>query len=56
MVQLCNKLGMKLIPWTANEKEDMKALLDLGVHGIISDFPDRLLEVIAAREGHEVLH
>ena len=56
MVQLCNKLGMKLIPWTANEKEDMIALLDLGVHGIISDFPDRLLKVIAAREGNEVLH
>ena len=56
MVDLCNKLGMKLIPWTANEKEEMTALLDLGVHGIISDYPDRLLEVIEEREGYEVLH
>lgn len=32
--------GMKVIPWTINTIEEMKQLLDLGVHGIITDYPD----------------
>jgi glycerophosphoryl diester phosphodiesterase len=33
---------MKVIPWTVNEVSDMKTVLEKGVHGIITDFPDRL--------------
>jgi len=29
--------------WTINEPSDMKRLLDMGVHGILTDYPDRLL-------------
>ena len=29
--------------WTINESSDMKRLLDMGVQGILTDFPDRLL-------------
>ena len=36
---------MLLIPWTVNEKEDMMDLMKMGVHGIISDYPDRLIDV-----------
>jgi glycerophosphoryl diester phosphodiesterase len=32
--------------WTVDETEDMKRLLDLGVDGIITDRPDRLLELL----------
>jgi glycerophosphoryl diester phosphodiesterase len=32
--------------WTVNEEEDMQRLLDLGVDGIITDYPDRLLDVL----------
>lgn len=32
--------------WTVNETEDMDRLLSLGVDGIITDYPDRLLEVL----------
>jgi glycerophosphoryl diester phosphodiesterase len=32
--------------WTVNEEEDMRRLLDLGVDGIITDYPDRLLDVL----------
>lgn len=39
--------GMALIPWTANDPADIERLLDLGVDGIISDYPDR---VVAARQ------
>lgn len=35
-----------VIPWTVNEKEDMTRLLFWGVDGIISDYPDRLIQVV----------
>jgi glycerophosphoryl diester phosphodiesterase len=31
---------MKVIPWTVNTTEDMKALIELGVDGIITDYPN----------------
>ncbi|PRQ05629.1 glycerophosphodiester phosphodiesterase [Enhygromyxa salina] len=39
-------LGMLAIPWTVNEPERMQTLIDLGVDGIITDFPDVLLELL----------
>ena len=32
--------GMRLIPWTVNNYEDIIRLVDLGVDGIISDYPN----------------
>lgn len=37
-------LDMKLIPWTVNEKEAIKEMIRLKVDGIITDYPDRVLE------------
>lgn len=39
-VEACKKHGMKLVPWTVNTAEEMKTLLDLGVNGIITDYPN----------------
>ena len=39
-------LGLKVLPWTVNERGDMRNLIDLGVDGIITDYPDRLREVM----------
>lgn len=39
--------GMKVIPWTVNEEEDIQKVLDWGVDGIISDYPNRVLEIIS---------
>ncbi|NQZ76993.1 MAG: glycerophosphodiester phosphodiesterase [Ekhidna sp.] len=33
--------GMKVIPWTVNEVTDMEQLIEWGVDGIITDYPDR---------------
>ncbi|MEH0156125.1 glycerophosphodiester phosphodiesterase [Limibacter armeniacum] len=41
-----HKKGMKVIPWTVNEKEDMIKLLEWGVDGFITDYPDRGNEVL----------
>ena len=38
-------LGLRVVVWTVNEVPDMRALILLGVDGIITDYPDRLREV-----------
>ena len=39
-------LGLKLIPWTINQRPDMERHIALGVDGIITDYPDRLRAVL----------
>jgi glycerophosphoryl diester phosphodiesterase len=43
-------LGLKVLPWTVNERGDMRSLIDLGVDGIITDYPDRLRELMAEKK------
>lgn len=38
--------GMEVIPWTVNDVSDIQQLVDWGVDGIITDYPDRALKVI----------
>ncbi len=40
-------LGLKVLPWTVNDRSDMRRLIELGVDGIITDYPDRLRSVMA---------
>ena len=49
LVKEAKSLGLTVLPWTVNERADMERLIDLGVDGLISDYPDRLREVIAAK-------
>jgi len=42
-------LGLKLLPWTVNDPVDMARLIELGVDGLITDYPDRLRQVLAAK-------
>lgn len=35
-------IGMKTIPWTVNDTKRMRELVDLGVDGIITDYPNRI--------------
>ena len=46
LVKQAQGLGLKVIPWTINAKEDMARFIDWGVDGIITDYPDRLREVM----------
>ena len=36
-----------MIPWTVNDPATMDYFIDLGVDGIITDYPDRLRQVMA---------
>jgi glycerophosphoryl diester phosphodiesterase len=38
-VKECHKRNIKLIPWTVNTLEEMKKMKQLGVDGIITDYP-----------------
>lgn len=40
LVKECHDLNMKIIPWTVNDKKKIKELMEMGVDGIITDFPN----------------
>ncbi|MFK7731088.1 MAG: glycerophosphodiester phosphodiesterase [Pseudomonadales bacterium] len=37
--------GMHVLPWTINDQQEMRRIIDLGVTGIITDYPDRMLQL-----------
>ena len=43
------RLGLRVVVWTVNDPADMASLIDLGVDGIITDYPDRLRAVMEAK-------
>ena len=38
--------NFKVIPWTVNKKKDLKKMINYGVDGIITDYPDVLLDLL----------
>ncbi len=40
MIKECHRQGMKVIPWTVNDLNDIRRLKKMGVDGIITDYPD----------------
>ena len=48
-VREAKALGLKVLPWTVNATADMKRLIDWGVDGLITDYPDRLIELRRAQ-------
>ncbi|GGL15661.1 putative glycerophosphoryl diester phosphodiesterase precursor (GlpQ) [Sphaerisporangium melleum] len=49
MVDQAHALGIKIIPWTVDDEPTMNKLIDDGVDGLITDYPDRLRGVLATR-------
>jgi len=50
LLQAIRAKGMELVVWTVNDPADIRRMLELGVDGIISDYPNR---VIAIQDGLE---
>jgi glycerophosphoryl diester phosphodiesterase len=40
-------MGVRVVPWTTNDPEQMRAVIRTGVDGLISDRPDLLQKVVA---------
>ncbi|GGH37531.1 glycerophosphodiester phosphodiesterase [Paenibacillus segetis] len=49
LVAAAKEQGVVYHPFTVNEQSEMKALIQLGVAGIITDYPDRLAEILLAQ-------
>lgn len=45
-VQKAHAENKKVVPWTVNEKKEMLRLIECGVDGIITDYPDRLRDLV----------
>ncbi|WP_051080657.1 glycerophosphodiester phosphodiesterase [Pontibacter roseus] len=45
LVRVCHERGIKVIPWTVNELEQMRRLKQKGVDGIITDYPHLFQEL-----------
>jgi glycerophosphoryl diester phosphodiesterase len=53
-VEELHRAGIPVVPWTVNASAEMERLIDAGIgrlrgDGIITDYPDRLLQVLRAR-------
>ncbi len=46
LIKELHSKDIAVIPWTVNEEGDMKDLIQMQVDGIITDYPNRLLNVI----------
>jgi len=48
-IQDAQNLGLKVVVWTVNEVKDIERMFDWKVNGIISDYPNRVREVMQKR-------
>jgi glycerophosphoryl diester phosphodiesterase len=48
-VSVAGRCGIEVHTWTIDDPDEMRTLLDLGVHGIVTDRPDLLREVLIER-------
>jgi glycerophosphoryl diester phosphodiesterase len=49
LVREAHAAGMAVVPWTVDDPATMESLIDAGVDGLITDYPDRLRAVLAGR-------
>ena len=49
LVQEAHSLDLLVCTWTVNEIEDMETMIDAGVDGIITDYPNRAQKVLKTR-------
>lgn len=46
-IDAAHQRGIEVHPWTINDPAEMRRLIAQGIDGIITDFPDRLSEILA---------
>ncbi|MBP2000686.1 glycerophosphoryl diester phosphodiesterase [Paenibacillus shirakamiensis] len=51
LIQEAIRQGMPYHPFTVNDPQEMKKWIEAGISGIITDYPDRLAELLGSRGG-----
>ncbi len=46
MIRAAQDKNIKIIPWTVNDPADMTRLIEMGVDGLITDYPNRLKAIL----------
>ena len=46
LIRACHRLHILVLPWTVNDEKKMVELKNMGVDGLISDYPDREIKVL----------
>jgi glycerophosphoryl diester phosphodiesterase len=49
MVRAAHGRGLKVVPWTCDDMATVSALIDMGVDGIITNYPNRVRQLMADR-------
>ncbi|HVC00505.1 MAG TPA: glycerophosphodiester phosphodiesterase family protein [Candidatus Dormibacteraeota bacterium] len=50
LVGQARRAGLDVVTWTVNRRREMRKMLALGVDGIMTDWPDRLVEVLREKD------
>jgi glycerophosphoryl diester phosphodiesterase len=48
-VKEAQALGLKVVPWTINSRSDMVRMIDMGVDGFITDYPDVARQIMKSK-------
>ena len=48
-VAWCHKKGIKVVPWTVDDPDEIRRMVACDVDAIISNYPDRLIEICRAK-------
>ena len=49
LVREAQALGLKVLAWTVNESAEMARMIEMGVDGLITDYPDRARKALSER-------
>lgn len=49
LVAAAHGVGMPAVPWTVNDPDEIARLVRLGVDGLVSDYPDRVLSALSRK-------
>jgi glycerophosphoryl diester phosphodiesterase len=47
MIETAHAQNIQVIPWTVNKEKTMRKMVTLGVDGLITDYPDLGVRVLA---------
>ena len=49
MVAEAHERGLKVVPWTCDDPATIEALMDMGIDGIITNYPNHVRQIMADR-------